>query len=507
MSSLPNAALSTIQRVEWLVELRLAKKMVRYPFEMPARWEICMADIKNENTERVYSLKVTGLFGRFDHFIEFNPLNDLTIVTAPNGYGKTMLIRILDAFFNRRLHFFWKLDFKEIVIVFASRKSVSIYKDQTTLFKEHAEDTAEDEDKKIDVSIRSSGFGDDSDIHYVKPSASGKTLTYIDRHLPVDRVGPDRWLDFELGEHVTTSDILEKYGHMLPERYWAHSKTPAWLNEALDAADTHLIETQRLLSLETEEDPRFRNRTRHSRSTSVVEDDAEDLAERIGNILTDYANEAQKLDESFPKRIIDVFSDGPDQGAIETVGNEDQIRLRLSELSKKRDKLVEVGLIGETISEPFQPSDIFQQELLRKFLSIYIEDTGQKLSIFDNIYDKIRLFKQIIDEHFSFKIIDFSKQSGILILDQDTQKRIPLSELSSGEQHELVLIYELLFKVKDGSLILIDEPELSLHVGWQKRFISDIQKIQKLKHMTFVIATHSPQIINDKWDLVQDLAS
>lgn len=69
------------------------------------------------------------------------------------------------------------------------------------------------------------------------------------------------------------------------------------------------------------------------------------------------------------------------------------------------------------------------------------------------------------------------------------------------------MIYELLFKVKSSSLILIDEPELSLHVAWQKKFISDIQKIQTLKNMTFVIATHSPQIINDKWSLVQDLAA
>ena len=37
-----------------------------------------------------------------------------------------------------------------------------------------------------------------------------------------------------------------------------------------------------------------------------------------------------------------------------------------------------------------------------------------------------------------------------------------LVRLSSGEQHELVLAYDLLFKVKEKSLVLIDEPELSL---------------------------------------------
>lgn len=332
-------------------------------------------------------------------------------------------------------------------------------------------------------------------------------MNYIDRTFPVDKVGPNRWLDFETRKYITTSEILDKFGYMLPEQFGTHPTTPPWLQEAIGAADTHLIETQRLLSFEDQDDLRYRNRPHAAKSTSVVDTDAEDLSERIGNILTEYANEAQKLDESFPKRIIDVFSEEPDHESMATVTVESQIRERLSALSKKRDKLVEVGLIGETISEPIQPSNIFQEEILSKFLSVYIEDTEQKLGVFDDIYEKIRLFKQIIDEHFSFKRIDFSKQSGILIKDEDTGAKIPLSELSSGEQHELVLIYELLFKVKDGSLILIDEPELSLHVGWQKKFISDIQKIQRLKHMTFVIATHSPQIINDKWELVQDLAS
>jgi predicted ATP-binding protein involved in virulence len=79
--------------------------------------------------------------------------------------------------------------------------------------------------------------------------------------------------------------------------------------------------------------------------------------------------------------------------------------------------------------------------------------------------------------------------------------------LSSGEQHELVMIYDLLFRVPDNALILIDEPELSLHVAWQKKFIPDLQEIQKLRSIQVIIATHSPQIINDRWDLAVELSS
>ena len=73
--------------------------------------------------------------------------------------------------------------------------------------------------------------------------------------------------------------------------------------------------------------------------------------------------------------------------------------------------------------------------------------------------------------------------------------------LSSGEQHELVLFYELLFNVSSNSLILIDEPELSLHVFWQEQFLNDLIEISKFRGFDILIATHSPDIINDKWEI------
>ncbi|MFG1993408.1 AAA family ATPase [Actinoplanes sp. NPDC048988] len=80
-------------------------------------------------------------------------------------------------------------------------------------------------------------------------------------------------------------------------------------------------------------------------------------------------------------------------------------------------------------------------------------------------------------------------------------------QLSSGEQHELVLIYDLLFNVGPKSLVLIDEPELSLHVAWQQRFLSDITQISDINGLYFVVATHSPQIVHKNWSRMVALGS
>ncbi len=66
-------------------------------------------------------------------------------------------------------------------------------------------------------------------------------------------------------------------------------------------------------------------------------------------------------------------------------------------------------------------------------------------------------------------------------------------------------MYELIFKTEENTLVLIDEPEISLHITWQKEFLNDILRIIDLQKMQVIVATHSPQIINGRWDLVYNL--
>ena len=318
----------------------------------------------------------------------------------------------------------------------------------------------------------------------------------LERHLPVERLGPDTWLDHPSDRVYSTDQILSTYAHRLPERLRKNRNMPAALQAALECVNVHLIEAQRLLHLDEFDDFR-RPHQRRITPSSVVDKDASDLAERIGHLLQEYAHESQNLDQTFPKRILDI--------PYGTVSEEAKIRADLEDLARKRDDLVSVGLLGSTITDPIRPSDNFRQENIRRILDIYVEDTRQKLSKFDEIHDKIRLFKQILDGRLSFKKIEIDQQYGIRAIDTDNHRPIPLANLSSGEQHELVLIYELLFTVQEGSIILIDEPELSLHVVWQKNFITDVAEIQKLKKLRVIIATHSPQIIQGRWSLVTEL--
>ena len=82
---------------------------------------------------------------------------------------------------------------------------------------------------------------------------------------------------------------------------------------------------------------------------------------------------------------------------------------------------------------------------------------------------------------------------------------IDLENLSSGEQNEIIILYKLIFDVPSDIILLIDEPEISLHVIWQEEFMTDLEEIAKVRQQQMIIATHSPQIIGNRWKLCYDL--
>jgi predicted ATP-dependent endonuclease of OLD family len=115
----------------------------------------------------------------------------------------------------------------------------------------------------------------------------------------------------------------------------------------------------------------------------------------------------------------------------------------------------------------------------------------------------LELFDDIITRKgFAYKNLSLSDK-GIRF--QYDGNLIPLDKLSSGEQNLLIIFYKLLFETSPGAMVLIDEPETSLHVVWQLSFLKDLSKVAKTVGLSFVISTHSPQILSNKIGVAQDL--
>lgn len=94
-----------------------------------------------------------------------------------------------------------------------------------------------------------------------------------------------------------------------------------------------------------------------------------------------------------------------------------------------------------------------------------------------------------------FNSISASKYKLGMIRDNSSDAIIPFDELSSGEQQVLTLIVKALANVEAGMVVLVDEPEISLHVAWQQAIPRVLEKISNAIGCSFVVATHSPVII------------
>jgi len=82
---------------------------------------------------------------------------------------------------------------------------------------------------------------------------------------------------------------------------------------------------------------------------------------------------------------------------------------------------------------------------------------------------------------------------GVFKYDQ----KIDFDLLSTGEKNIIHIFFKLIFGTRYGSFILLDEPEISLHIEWQALLIKNIVKLAEENDFKFLIATHSPYIADN----------
>ncbi len=286
-------------------------------------------------------------------------------------------------------------------------------------------------------------------------------------------------------------ELIEAFGDQLPDHVARSfsSAPPSALGHLISQVDCHLIETQRLLVFQNDE---FR-RGAPQASTLAISRKAQALKAIIARELATYASISQSLDRSFPRRVLQL---GP-------IKPSEDITKNLEELDILRRGLTEAGILAQEAEDAIPPVRELDSAVAA-VLSVYVEDTRKKLEVLAQLRERILLFIELIDNRFEPKRVLVDKGVGFIV-QRSSDVNVPLEKLSSGEQHQLVLFFELLFELQENALILIDEPELSLHVGWQKKFIPDLKRIISLNKFDVLLATHSPQLVGEWESLVVEL--
>ncbi|MEM1168632.1 MAG: AAA family ATPase [Cyanobacteria bacterium P01_H01_bin.35] len=313
----------------------------------------------------------------------------------------------------------------------------------------------------------------------------------------------DQIIDFKYSQKAGNIDI--SYNILTSDKLFSitipmvvSNQEPEWLKKLQNSIRIRLIESQRLNFFPNLSSTGY---PRNASMQSTVSAYSNALAKLMQDKIKEYGTTSQSLDRTFPLRVVK-------RQPLADVTNE-QLRQQLDKVESTRSSLIEIGFLDkdEGSESQIQPQDIDESdESTKKALSLYIKDVEQKLNVFAKTAKRIHLLRKIINKKFasSYKEINFSKEKGFVFTTLHKQKISP-RDLSSGEQHELVLLFGLLFKAKPNSLVLIDEPELSLHVAWQVEFLKDLKEITELADLDILMATHSPDIIQERWDLTVEL--
>jgi ABC-type glutathione transport system ATPase component len=98
----------------------------------------------------------------------------------------------------------------------------------------------------------------------------------------------------------------------------------------------------------------------------------------------------------------------------------------------------------------------------------------------------------------SKKALNFSPTGDLQVAIQGKGAGRPITALSSGERQLVVILTHLVFNeaARQANVLIIDEPELSLHLHWQEKFVDALQNASK--GLQLILATHSPSIIMER---------
>lgn len=410
-------------------------------------------------------IKFTKLFGRFCYDIQLKE-DGITILTGPNGFGKSTILRCIDAFQNglEGVIYLINLDFEKIEFIFED-SVFNVKKDDGRLYIDRSSIDIEDVCKKtFRMFYGPSYFRHISDeIFYDR--IAGKKIT-IEKILSNPKI---------LNEIIDNSVPLTEF----------FSQTFINKIETLKKkiGNIFFIREQRLLANKKE------LQRQEDKVVNIIEELPERLKKQIGEISEKYSKVANEYDSSYPYRLFN------EKSKIDKT----EYDKNMKEMKRKFEKLKEYDISEININRKIG----FKEEYATA-LKIYFEDFTNKYKVYEEFINKLDLYIGIINSRLTFKKLTISREYGIQIIDEK-KKVLKLSDLSSGEQQEIVLFYELIFETPNNSLLLIDEPEISLHIIWQKIFMDDLQKVVKIKNLKVIVATHSPQIINNYWDNQVDL--
>lgn len=404
--------------------------------------------------------------------------NNIKIIVAENGYGKTTLLNTLYATLSGDISKLRKVAFKSIEIEFDDGSIFSFHKEDLLLtttslrhdgFYQH-----------IRASIGTERLYDLLEAYISLPSAQFKASRIFNTSRRKIEVPPSAMMNL-LREMVDDENEINKNSILKVRKVLQEIKSK------IDYSFLYLPTYRRV-----EQD--FRD-LKSDQEENIIADESinfgmHDVDKKIKEITTEIVNSSvewfSKVNGEMLSQLVEGFT--LDEAQKIAVSNPDSIKIVLDRIGdnieqKYKDNIIDLINSGEIFTD-HTPLIYFLANLSKVYEQQ--KDNDQCL----------QEFTEVCNRYLGDKKLEYNESKvTVEIVRRKNGRSVDIENLSSGEKQIISLFAKLYLQKEDNIAIFFDEPELSLSIEWQKTILVDIVSSGRCKFL--FSTTHSPFIFEN----------
>lgn len=445
----------------------------------------------HNNQSSIKSLYIEGLFGKYDYNIDFN--NNVNIFISENGSGKTTILKILLATIEGNEEQLKKLPFNSLKL-YLDDKEICINKNELNEYDEYDEYDRFLKRKLFDNLREHIPF---RDYDRIRRNIMRKKFDFDEVKFILERLRYNGRYDFEIN-WLEVEDILSelKFKYDIYNdnnvEYKLSTIRKSIKEDILYFPTYRRIETD--LEIFGKSSDKEKMRLRGSNINFGMKDVERNIYELTNKLKDDAMNYYSDMNAQI---LDDLLSDELELSTKEKINiDSEKVKIIIGRIGE--DKIKQRDELMRFIENKSQVAN-------REFLEYYL---FQLIKIFEKqkpIDDKIKRFKNICNRYLVNKEIVYNEVTTEVVIERKCDRQpIKFNDLSSGEKQILSLFAKLYLDTSKQTIFIIDEPELSLSIIWQKSILEDIYNSGKVSLL--IATTHSPYIYKNKFrSFVRDM--
>ena len=186
---------------------------------------------------RLKRIEVDDLFGVYNHHIDLDLDNRITLLHGQNGVGKTSISRMADAILRDDFARLKTIPFTRIMLGFHDGSTLEL----------SVKTKSNEETHTLSLKNRGKVHSADISLNTSRAEAIAAQIDFLRPHETL----PDVWVDIRDGEALVEHEVLSRFGNQFPI-VELRKKNLRWFSSFLGKAKAHLIEAQRLVRRQTE---------------------------------------------------------------------------------------------------------------------------------------------------------------------------------------------------------------------------------------------------------------